>query len=135
MMVAIHAYAPAPAKAFSLASYSHGFRCRNDHNGPLRSATVDRQIDAADLPGRDFLFSWKWPSVAYALDIAAWDWLLGLSMLLVIPAFSGTGGLLRSVRATLFLGGLLSLGGVAGPALGNVDPRWVGQVGYAESSP
>jgi len=131
MMVAVYAYASAPMKAFSLAALIHMiFAAATTTAVHFVLLTVDRQIDEGDIPGRAFLFSWEWPSVAYALDILAWDWFLGISMLLAVPVFTGGGRLLTSLRATLIFGGGLSLAGVVGPALGNIDLRWIGQVGY-----
>jgi hypothetical protein len=131
MMVAVHAYARASAKTFSLAALIHmvlaAVTTTSTHFVLL---TVDRQIDEGDLPGRDFLFSWEWPSVAYALDILAWDWFVGLSLLLAVPVFTGDGRLLASLRLALILGGVLSIAGIFGPAFGNIDLRWIGQVGY-----
>jgi hypothetical protein len=131
MMVAVHAYAPGPAKTFSLAALIHMVLVAGTTTAVhFVLLTVDRQIDTGDISGREFLFSWEWPSVAYALDILAWDWFLGLAMLLAVPVFLGKGRLLGSLRALLVLGGALSLAGVVGPALGNIDLRWIGQVGY-----
>jgi len=36
------------------------------------------------------LFTWTWPSAIYALDIAAWDFCLGVALLLAAPVFSGS---------------------------------------------
>ena len=131
MMVAVHAYASADLKPFSMAALIHMVLVAGTTTAVhFVLLTVDRQIDASDIPGRLFLFSWEWPSVAYALDILAWDWFLGIAMLLTVPVFGGDGRLLASLRVTLVLGGVLSLAGVIGPALGNIDLRWIGQVGY-----
>lgn len=131
MMVAVHAYASGPAKTFSLAALIHVILAAGTTTAVhFVLLTVDRQIDENDIPGRSFLFSWEWPSVAYALDILAWDWFLGLAMLFAVPVFSGNDRLGASIRATLILGGVLSIAGVVGPAFGNINLRWIGQVGY-----
>ncbi len=39
--------------------------------------TVGRQVPSGQLTGFDWLFSFNWPSVAYALDILAWDYCFG----------------------------------------------------------
>jgi hypothetical protein len=131
MMVAVHAYASETTKAFSMAALIHMVLAAGTTTAVhFVLLTVDRQIDASDVPGRLFLFSWEWPSVAYALDILAWDWFLGLSLLLAIPVFDGHGRLLAGLRVALIIGGVLSLAGVIGPAAGNIDFRWIGQVGY-----
>src|SRR6202022_1154324 len=51
--------------------------------------TFGRQVSAAAVPGFTQLFSWQWPSVFYALDILAWDFCFGLSLLAPAPIFGG----------------------------------------------
>jgi hypothetical protein len=51
-------------------------------------------------------------------------------MLAMLPVFRGASRLVAFLRVALVIGGLLSLAGVFGPALGNIDFRWIGQVGY-----
>jgi hypothetical protein len=76
------------------------------------------------------LFAWRWPSAVYALDIAAWDLCLGVALLLAATTFSAT-GLSLWVRRGLVLSGVLCLGGLIGVAVGNMQVRNVGIVGYA----
>ena len=45
--------------------------------------TVGRQVDPSLIPGFDYLLSFKWPAVVYALDVLAWDSCFGLALLLV----------------------------------------------------
>ena len=92
--------------------------------------TVGRQANETTLPGFGLLFSWTWPSMIYALDIAAWDFCLGLALLLVAPVFSGS-RLARWVRYGAILSGLLCLAGLSGAVLGNMNFRNIGIVGYA----
>jgi hypothetical protein len=71
-----------------------------------------------------------WPSVLIALDLLAWGHVLGLALLAAAPVF--TGGRLRSVlRVALTVGGLLSLGGTPGPALGDLRFWWLAAADYA----
>jgi hypothetical protein len=91
--------------------------------------TVGRQANETTLPGFGLLFSWTWPSVIYALDIAAWDFCLGLGLLLVAPVFSGS-QLARWVRYGAILSGVLCLAGITGAVLGNMNVRNIGVVGY-----
>ncbi len=131
MMVAVHAYASVQAKAFSLAALIHMALAAGTTTAlHFALLTVGRQLQPGAIAGGSFLFSWKWPSVAYALDILAWDWFLGLALLLAIPIFRGRGRLLGWVRGTLLVGGVLSIAGVVGPAAGEISLRWIGQVGY-----
>jgi hypothetical protein len=76
------------------------------------------------------LFSWTWPSMIYALDIAAWDFFLGVALLLAAAVFSGS-RLAQWVRRVLTVSGLLCLGGLLGAVLGNMNVRNIGVLGYA----
>jgi hypothetical protein len=91
--------------------------------------SVGRQANETTLPGFAPLFSWTWPSVIFALDIAAWDFCLGLPLLLVAPAFSGS-RLARWVRCGAILSGLLCLAGMTGAVLGNMNVSNIGVLGY-----
>jgi hypothetical protein len=53
--------------------------------GALLSASRPHELD------RRPLFSFKWPSVVYALDILGWDIFFPLSMWFAAPVFSGSG--------------------------------------------
>jgi len=92
--------------------------------------SVGRQVNETTLPGFARLFSWTWPSMIYALDIAAWDFCLGIALVLVAPVFSGS-RLARWVRYGAILSGLLCLAGLTGAILGNMNFRNIGIVGYA----
>jgi hypothetical protein len=58
----------------------------------------------------------------YALDIAAWDFLLGVALLLSAAVFSSS-RLAVWGRRGLIVSGLLCLGGLLGAVLGNVNVR------------
>ena len=66
----------------------------------------------------------------YALDIAAWDLCLGSALILAALAFPGP-GLAAFVRRGLLLSGALCLAGLLGAAVGDMDVRNIGIVGYA----
>jgi hypothetical protein len=91
--------------------------------------TVGRQVPSGLLPGFDRLFSFNWPSVAYALDILAWDYCFGLALLAAAPVFTG-GPAERAVRTGLTLAGVLCLAGLLGVVTANMQIRNVGVVGY-----
>jgi hypothetical protein len=93
--------------------------------------TVGHTASESTLPGYDLRLSWTWPSVIYALDIAAWDLCLGAALVLAGLAFSGPGLLFSLVRRGLLSSGALCLAGLLGAALGNMDVRNIGIVGYA----
>lgn len=84
---------------------------------------------AALEPWRDAL-SFRWPSLAYALDILAWDVCFPLAALAAAPAFEGT-GVDRAIRALLVWSALLALAGLAGPWSGDMRLRDPGILGYA----
>lgn len=70
----------------------------------------------------------------YALDILAWDWFYALAMLSVAPLFSR--GALEKTLCILFLTtGALSLAGLIGVPLEDMQVRLIGVVGYAVVSP
>ncbi len=77
-----------------------------------------------------WLFSFRWPSVVYALDILAWDVFFPLSVLCAAALF-GHVGLQGWIRALLVVSGGLALAGVAGVFLDDMRVRNVGVVGYA----
>jgi hypothetical protein len=86
--------------------------------------TVSRQIEAMD-----WFFSFKWPSVLYALDILAWDWFFALSMLFAAQVFKGD-RLERSLQKVMRISGVISLIGLIGVPFGNMNIRNIGIIGY-----
>jgi hypothetical protein len=91
--------------------------------------TVGRQIDAATFPGYARVFGWEWPSLLYAVELAAWHLFFGLSLLFAAPAFRG-GGRHALVRAGLLVSGIMCIVGLVGPAVGNLAWRMIGVFGY-----
>ena len=73
---------------------------------------------------------WRWPSLAYGLDLFAWDACFGLALLFTAPVFPGA-GLEAAIRRTLRLAGGLCVAGTLGPALGDLRFQYLGIVGYA----
>lgn len=131
LMVAVHAWAPAEAKVFSLlalvfVSLLAGLTC-SVHFVIL---TVGRQAALSGLASMPLFLSFKWPSVAYALDILAWDVFFALSVLFAAPVFSGN-RLARSIRVLLVASGALALAGLSGVIVGDMQLRNIGIVGYA----
>ena len=74
--------------------------------------------------------SFNWPSVAYALDILAWDVFFALSMLSAAPVFYGS-RLTASIRVSMAASGVLALAGLSGVVVGDMRLRNIGIVGYA----
>jgi len=81
-----------------------------------------------------FFFSFRWPSVVYVLDILAWDFFFGLSMLFLVPVFKKT-RLEKNLKTVLLVSGILSLIGLIGVPLQNMQIRNIGIIGYAVAGP
>lgn len=75
------------------------------------------------------VFSFKWPSVAYSVDILAWDFFYALSMLFLSATFRKK-GFESLIRILLIVSGVLSFIGILGIPLNNMQVRNIGIVGY-----
>ena len=131
LMVSVHAWTSPELRTYSLAavifmSLLAGITC-SVHFVIL---TVSRHVEFAGLAWVPLLLSFKWPSVAYALDILAWDVFFALSMLCASPVFSGD-RLRASIRMLMIVSAVLALAGLSGVAIGNMELRTIGVVGYA----
>jgi hypothetical protein len=74
LLVSVHRYADPSRQSFSLAAFGLVVVITALTLGVhFVVLTVGRQVDASVMPGFDRFFSFKWPSVVYALDIVAWD--------------------------------------------------------------
>ena len=91
--------------------------------------TLSHQAAFADQPWWPLIMSFTWPSVAYAVDILAWDIFFPLSMLFAAPVFGGS-RLANAIRALMTASGILALAGLSGVATGNMQLRNIGIVGY-----
>ncbi len=70
-----------------------------------------------------------WPSPLYALELLAWDFFLGLSLLSAAPVFRG-GGPRRVIRSFVCVTGVLCLVGTLGPATGEMRLQFIAVLGY-----
>lgn len=135
VMVAVHAYAPPDAKAYSLIALIFMILLAGITSSVhFIILTVSHQIEATGLQLAPLLISFKWPSVAYALDILAWDWFFALSFLFAAPVFRA-GRLEATVRILMIISGSLSLAGLIGVQLADMQVRNIGIVGYAVVAP
>ncbi len=130
VMVTVHSYASSETKMYSLIALAFmvimaAITC-SVHFVIL---TVSRQIEAAGFVWASLFFSFKWPSVVYALDILAWDFFFALSMLFAAPVFK-TDRLEKTVRVLMVTNGLLSLAGLIGVPLADMNIRNIGIIGY-----
>lgn len=90
VMVAVHAYAARDVKAYSLTALVFMIVCAGITSSVhFVMLTVGRQVEFTSVSWMPLFLSFKWPSVVYALDILAWDWFYGLSMLFAAPVFKG----------------------------------------------
>lgn len=130
LMAVVHAWAPVSAKVLSLTSLVFmgllaGITC-SLHFVIL---TVTRQQAFVELSWLPLLVSFKWPSIAYALDILAWDIFFALSMLFAAPVFGGN-RLANTIRGLMIVSGGLALAGLSGVVVGDMRLRNIGIVGY-----
>jgi hypothetical protein len=134
-MVAVHAYASPEVKAYSLTALALMILLAGITSSVhFVILTVSRQIQATGLPWVPLFLSFTWPSVVYALDILAWDWFFALSMLFAAPVFR-VGRLEQTLRILMIVTGVLSLAGLIGVPLADMQVRLIGVVGYAGVSP
>lgn len=92
--------------------------------------TLSRTTQFAEAAWASLVFSFTWPSLAYALDILAWDVFFPLSALFVAFAIKGMPRS-RLVRGLLIGSTLLAFLGLAGVPLANMYIRDIGIIGYA----
>jgi hypothetical protein len=87
----------------------------------LVELTAGRQLGRAGL---------VWPSTTYAVELVAWDILLGLCLLAVWAAL-GTDRAVRRLRAVVMVTSICCLVGIAGPVVGNMRWQLIGVFGYS----
>jgi hypothetical protein len=90
---------------------------------------LSRQPEIAAAEWAPLVLSFNWPSLAYALDILAWDFFFALAAFFAALALRGECG--QGVpRGLLFAAAALSFLGLAGVPLGDMSVRNIGIVGY-----
>ena len=130
VFVVIHAQAPAGARHWSVMALAFATLLAGVtsivHFSILTLARTEMFADPAIHAA---VFGFAWPSVAYALDILAWDVFFPLA---VIPAgFAiAPGRFAAPLRGLLRASGVLALLGLLGVALGDMQVRNVGILGY-----
>lgn len=135
VMIAVHAYASAEAKVYSATALTMMILLAGITSMVhFVILTVSRPLIATGQEWVPFLLSFTWPSVFYALDILAWDWFFALALLFAVPVFAG-GRLETAARILLLVAGLLSLAGLIGVPLADMQVRLLGVVGYVGVAP
>jgi hypothetical protein len=134
-MVAVHAYASPDFKTYSFTALIFMILLAGISSSVhFVVLTVRSQIEATGLTWVPLFLSFTWPSVAYTLDILAWDWFFALSMLFAAPVFKA-GGLERTVRTLMIVSGVVSLAGLIGVPLADMNVRNIGIIGYGVVAP
>jgi hypothetical protein len=130
LMVALHAWAPLERKSVALLGIAFMSMCSavtcSVHFAIL---ALSHQPIIADAAWTTVVFSFKWPSLAYALDILAWDFFFPLAAICAALAVSGS-ALATAVRVLLFSSATLALAGLVGVPLEDMNIRNIGIVGY-----
>ena len=130
LIVAVHAWAPMHAKTFSMTSVVFmGLLAGVTCSLHFVILTLSRQPEFAGQSWLPLVLSFKWPSVAYALDILAWDVFFPLSMLFAAPVFHGS-RLAVWIRVLMIASGVLAFAGLSGVVAGDMQLRNIGIVGY-----
>jgi hypothetical protein len=130
LMVAVHAWAPAPVKALSLTAVLFmGLVAVVTSSLHFVILTVSRHPAFAGQPWLPLFLEFRWPSVVYALDILAWDVFFPLSMLFAAPVLSGS-TLAIWIRWLMVASAVLALAGLSGVVFGDMQLRNIGIVGY-----
>lgn len=128
LMVAVHAWSPRESRVYGTAALAFmalvAVITSAVHFAIL---TVSRKDT---FQGMDWLFSFSWPSIVYALDVLAWDFFFPLAVLSAVPVFRGQ-RLLTWIRASLGASGVLAFAGLGGVFLNDMQVRNIGIVGYA----
>jgi len=129
LMAAVHACAPVHLRLYSLLAFGWMLvaACLT-MTVHVVELVVARRIEPAAVPGYDRLFDFAWPSMLYAVDVVAWDLLLGLSLACAALVFPGQRH--RAVRRVLLLSAALCLVGLVGPAIDVMAWRGLGILGY-----
>jgi hypothetical protein len=130
LMVAVHAWAPMHAKTFSLSSLVFmGLLAGVTCSLHFMILTLSHQPEFSGQPWQPLVFSFNWPSIAYDVDIVGWDVFFALSMLFAAPVFSGS-RLATWIRWLMIASGGLSLAGLSGVVVSDMQVRNIGIVGY-----
>ncbi len=134
-MIAVHYHAAIEDKIYSLAALLFMIVMAGISSCVhFLILTVSHQLDAVQSAEQSWFFSFKWPSVLYSLDILAWDWFFALSMFFAARVFKRN-RLEKTIRVLMIICGLLSLAGLIGVPLKNMQVRNIGIIGYGVIGP
>jgi hypothetical protein len=135
-MVAVHAYARPAVEVYSLTALVFtAVAATITTSVHFVVLTVGPRLEATGPSWTPVIVSFRWPSIVYALDVLAWDWFFALALLFAVPVFAGGDRLERWVWVLLLVSGILSLVGLIGVPLADMQVRNIGVVGYAVVAP
>jgi hypothetical protein len=121
-MAAVHSHASADRKFFGVLALAFTVLFAGTTSAVhFVELTASRQLGTAEI---------AWPSTVYAVELLAWDWFLGLALLMAGQVFPGSGRE-RGLRRGLWLSGVLALLGTVGPLVGDMRIQRIGILGYA----
>lgn len=130
LMIAVHAWSPSELKIFSFVAVTF-MSLLAGITGSLHFVilTISRHAVFEGQAWLPLFFEFRWPSVAYALDILAWDVFFPLSMFFAAAVFKGN-RLARWIRQAMITAGVLALAGLSGVVWGDMQLRNIGIIGY-----
>ncbi len=134
-MVAVHTYAAAGHKPYSLAALAFMVLLAGlTSSVNFALFAVARQPTPIPALWVSSFVSSGWPPLPQALDFFAWDWFFGLSMLLAAPVFRG-GRLENAVRWLMLLTGVLCILGLALLPFSTPLATTIGILGWGVAGP
>jgi hypothetical protein len=134
-MVAVHTYAAAEYKSYSLAALAFMMLLTGITSSVnFALFAVARQPTPTPALWVSSFVSSGWPPLPQALDFFAWDWFFALSMLLAAPVFRG-GRLENAVRTLMLLTGVLCILGLAWHPFSPPQATVIGILGWGVAGP
>jgi hypothetical protein len=134
-MVAVHTYAAAEYKPFSLAALAFMILLAGITSSVnFALFAVARQPPPVPALWVSTFISSGWPPLPQALDFFAWDWFFALSMLLAAPVFRG-GRLENAVRVLMLLTGVLCILGLVWLPVSPPQATIIGTLGWGVAGP
>jgi hypothetical protein len=131
VMVIINAYADYERKIYGkIAVYFMIIMTAITSSVHFTILSLSQKSEFSDITNIQLFFSFKWPSVVYVLDILAWDFFFAISFLFGSLVFNHK-RLEKVVKILMIVSGLLSLIGLLGVPLNNMQIRNIGIIGYA----
>jgi hypothetical protein len=134
-MVAVHTYAAAELKPYSLAALAFMILLAGITSSiNFALFAVTRQPTPAPALWVSSFVSSRWPPLPQALDFFAWDWFFALSMLLAAPVFRGS-RLENAVRVLMLLTGVLCILGLVWLPFSPPQATVIGILGWGVAGP